>query len=218
MFKSARSLITEYTTSISKGGCRLQSKQALPVGTRFVFEMYATNAEAPVEVEGEVIWCGPSSESGLHELGIRYLPSEEKRAALEKLLEEIFAEHRYEKARLHPRIPVNLVARDALSPEQRYLIRDLSRGGMGLRVPAETSLPADLQPQALASLAVHFAGEPPLEVGGEVVWIAYGRKGFTHTAIGVAFVGIGLQHQQAIDGLIQLRRPVDLTIIFGPRR
>ena len=153
-FRNARALLTEYTTSVSKGGCRIECRQQLKLGTRFIFEMFAKNSREPVEIEGVVTRCDKSLTPDLYEIGIQYAPSEGKRAALEGVLDEIFEEHRYEKARLHPRLPVNLVVGDSVDPGLKYLIRDLSRGGMGLRLPAAAQLPGHIQSGALVCLAV----------------------------------------------------------------
>ncbi len=218
VFRSARALVTEYTTSVSKGGCRIACRQPLAVGTRFVFEMYANRAEQPVEVLGEVMWCRPSAEPGMHDIGIRYLPSDRNHAALERMLDAIFAEHHYERARLHPRVPVNLIAQDAVNPERRHLVRDLSRGGMGLRLPADMDLPENVKPRTLVNLAVKIDGKPPIELGGEVVWTVQRRPGFTHAAVGVAFLGLGAEQLDVVDALTRLERPAELLLTFGTPR
>jgi len=213
-FRNLRSLVTEYTTSVSKGGCQIQSKQALATGTRFVFEMYATKGDAPVEIGGRVTHCVPGAEPGLYDIGIAYEPSEGKREALERVLDEIFAEHKFEKARAHPRIPVNLIAVDAGQPGRKYLVRDLSRGGMGLRMPGGQVLPPEVKPRSLVVVVVRLEGQPALEIGGEVVWTVQGRVGFTSSAVGVAFVGAGVAQQEAIDALSRLHRPAELVVTF----
>jgi uncharacterized protein (TIGR02266 family) len=216
VYRSARSLVTEYTSSVSKGGCRLQCKQPLEVGTRFLFEMIAARSRTPVELLGEVVWCRPGTEAGLYEVGIRYVPSDDKRAALEAMLEEIFREHDFETARLHVRVPVNLVARDTVEPALKYLVRDISRGGLGLRLPMDVGLPAHLKPRTLVSLAVRLNDEIT-EIGGEVVWTLEGQPGLTHAAMGVAFLGLRPYQLKTIDTLSRLNRPAELALTLAPR-
>lgn len=218
VYRNARSLITEYTSSISRGGCRLQSKKELEPGTRFIFDLFARNSETPVNIEGRVAWCKPSATAGTFDVGIQYSTTREQDESLQRVLAAIFADEQNEKARLHPRIPVNLVADDAVDPEMKYLIKDLSRGGVGLRLPAEANVPASVEMRTFVVFAVTFPGEQPLEVGGEVVWTVQGRAGYTTPAIGVAFVGMGEAQQSAIDRLCGLVRPESLTITFGPRK
>jgi hypothetical protein len=216
VYHSARSLMTEYTTSVSKGGCRLQTKQPLEVGTRFLFQMLSKKGSPPVEILGEVVWCKAVPHANLHEVGIRYVPSDEKRGALEAVLDQIFRDHAFEKARLHVRVPVNLVAEDSVQPTRKYLVRDISRGGIGLRLPVDLDLPEDLKPRTLVNLAVKM-GQEITEIGGEVVWTVQRRPGLTHAAVGVAFIGTRAAQQQTIDALIRLGRPAELRLTLAPR-
>lgn len=214
MYRSARSLVTEYTTSVSKGGCRLHSKQPLAVGTRFEFQMVSSSGAKPVEILGEVVWCRPAPEKGLHEVGIRYLPADDKRAALEAVLEEIFKEHAFDKKRVHVRVPVNLVAEDAAQPTRKYLVRDISTGGIGLRLPMDLDLSADLKMGAAVTLGVTLGAET-VEIRGQVVWTLGRKPGLTHAAIGVAFHGVGPQQLRTIEALCRLSRPAVLRLTLG---
>lgn len=211
-FRSARSLVTEYTTSVSKGGCQLRAKKGLKPGTRFVFEMFARDADEPVKVEGEVVrsMLGPD---GLYEVGVRYVASSGERAALAKLLEEIVAEQRFEKARRHPRIPVNLVARDSADASRLYLVRDLSRGGLGLRLPDGQELPPALATGRKVWLEVTLVDEK-VDIAGQVVWSTQGRAGFTHAGAGVAFEELEGRRLSAFEALARLERPKDLALRF----
>jgi hypothetical protein len=216
VYHSARSLMTEYTTSVSKGGCRIQCKQPLEVGTKFLFQMFSKKGATPVEILGEVVWCKAAKPPGLYEVGIRYAPTQEKRAALESVLDQIFREHAFEKARLHVRVPVNLVAEDTVQPSRRYLVRDISRGGIGLRLPLDMDLPEDLKLRTLVNLAVKL-GDEITEIGGEVVWTVERRAGLTHATVGVAFLGARAAQLQAIDALMHLNRPAELRLTLAPR-
>jgi uncharacterized protein (TIGR02266 family) len=214
VYRSARSLVTEYTTSVSKGGCRLQSKQPLAVGTRFEFQMLSGPGAKPVEILGEVVWCQPGPEKGLHEVGIRYLPADDKRAALEAVLEEIFKEHAFDKKRVHVRVPVNLVAEDAAQPTRKYLVRDISTGGIGLRLPVDLDLSDELKTGTRVTLAVTL-GKDTVEIRGEVVWTLARRPGLTHAALGVTFRDLGPEHLRTIEALCHLSRPAVLRLSLG---
>src|SRR5262249_36572769 len=159
----------------------------LDVGTQFLFQMFSKKGAPPVEILGEVVWCKAAKGSSMHEVGIRYVPSQEKRQALEAILDQIFREHAFERARIHVRVPVNLVAADTVQPSRKYLVRDISRGGIGLRLPMDLDLPPDLKPRTLVNLLVKLDQELT-EIGGEVVWTLARQPGLTHAAVGVAFI------------------------------
>lgn len=215
VFRTAHSLLTEYTTSVSKGGCRIEAHQPIEIGTRFIFEMFAGKSRSPVEIEGVVKRCEKASTAGRYEIGIQYTPAEGKRAALEGVIDEIFSEHEYEKARRHARVPVNLIATDAGTPQLKYLIRDLSLGGLGLRLPAGAPVPAHVQVGSGVRLTVR--SQVPIEIAGEVVWTVAGIGALTHPGIGISFVGMGPEQEQAIDALSRLQRTVALTLSFTPK-
>src|SRR5215471_12803373 len=71
-YPSARSLLGDYTRSISKGGVAIDSERNLDIGTEFVFEMSSPELPEPVEVHGKVIWTRPSGTAGKYTLGIQY--------------------------------------------------------------------------------------------------------------------------------------------------
>ena len=206
-YRTANSLVTEYTSSVSRGGCRLTAARPLNIGTTFLLEMYTPKAPRPLSVEGEVVWCNPAGAK--YEIGIRYLAADKQREALNTVLDRLFAEHDYEQARLHPRVSVNLPLKDAHRPDREYSIRDLSRGGIGLRVPGD-DLPEDLTRGALLVLAIGFPDSTPIELGAEIVWTAR-----FPAAAGAAFVGIGAQQQEALDRLMRLHPPSLLHLTVG---
>lgn len=214
-YESASALITEYTTSVSKGGCQLRSQRGLPVGSRFIFELFAKDSDQPVQIQGEVV-RSEKSEDGMYEIGIRYTPTESaERARLDQLIQEIFDDQKFEKARRHPRIPVNLIAKDGSDPSRAYLVRDLSRGGMGLRLPNDASMPPGMKVGRKLRLAVELEGESSVDIRGEVVWVVEGRSGLSHGRIGVSFPVVGNRQIAALEALTRLKRPAKLTITFA---
>jgi hypothetical protein len=212
VYKSAQALVTEYTSSVSKGGCQLRAKRRLEVGTRFVFEMHARSAAEPLEVHGQVVRCDPAPEDGWYEIGIAYSPGTRRQPALGKILERIFTDHQHEAARRHPRVPVNLVVRDEQAPARRYLLRDLSRGGAGLRLPSRERAPRGLGPGAHLVLTVRRQQGPPVQLRAEVAWLVEGRAGFTHGSFGVRFGVLGPRQLAALEALTRLERPAALTL------
>jgi uncharacterized protein (TIGR02266 family) len=166
-YPSARSLLGDYTRSVGKGGVAIQSERALPVGTGFVFELSAPDLPTPIEVSGKVVWTRTSAQAGKHTLGIEYVfEHDAQRQRLSVVLETILADHRYERQRRHPRIPVSVEVHEG---RRIWIMRDLSQGGAML--------------QAAGTEAIsHFAGQrlrlelrmPQVDavLEAEAVWVA----------------------------------------------
>src|SRR5262249_55199243 len=93
-YPSARSLLGDYTRSISKGGVAIESERDLPIGTEFVFALSAPEIADSVEIQGRVMWTRPSAHAGQHTLGIQYtFDDEDRREKLEQVIETILGEH-----------------------------------------------------------------------------------------------------------------------------
>src|SRR5262249_3806664 len=91
-YPSARSLLGDYTRSVSKGGVAIDSERNLDIGTEFVFEMSAPDLPDPVEVHGKVVWARTAG-GGKYTLGIQYTFEDvERRERLEKVIETILGE------------------------------------------------------------------------------------------------------------------------------
>lgn len=213
-YKSARALITEFTTCVSRGGCAIRSPRQLDVGTRFVFELSARGEESGVEIEGEVVRCDPSAAQGQWEIGIRYITAAQGRATLESVLEKVFAEHQYEKARRHPRVPVNLVAEDVDDPSRRYLIRDVSRGGLGLRLAQNESLPDNVTAGARVTFTIQFPDSVAVDLRAEVAWTAQARPPYRQGALGLSFPVLGTRQLEVLEMLVRLHRPERILVSF----
>lgn len=215
VYKSATSLVTEYTTSVSKGGCRLATPRPLPVGTRFVFEMISELEPQPVEVQGRVIRCTPTAD-GRHDLDIAYEHSDARSAQLERIVEHAFHEQQYDKLRKHVRMPVNLVADDALDVAQRYLIRDLSIGGLGAKLPAGQRLTLDVAIGVATELTIVFDARVPLRVLGQVVWAVQARDSASQGGFGIEFRDVSVEAEIVLEAVCRLERPSRLILRFLP--
>jgi hypothetical protein len=134
-YKSPASLLSEFTRSVGKGGVTLESKKAVQLGTRFVFELHAHGVAEIVEVYGEVMQVSPGLH-GNHLLHVRYDPSND-RQGLDAVIQRIFDSQQYETVRKHPRIPLNLRGTEETPYSPRYVVRDISLGGVGVEVEAE---------------------------------------------------------------------------------
>lgn len=217
-YKSAEALLSEYTRSVGKGGVAIESRRAVPVGTRFVFELHAQGVEKPVEVFGEVIGVTAGT-AGKHLLNIRYDPGQQ-REGLDALLSRIFEAHRYEKVRKHPRIPLNLRATEEAPYSPSYLIRDISMGGVGVEVEAN-NVPRNVR------VGQPFLCEVWLSLGtlalyGEVVWVFQpkgDRAKFASPSFGVAFGKLRPDTAERLDRIIQLKSlpppPWKARVSFG---
>jgi hypothetical protein len=89
------------------------------------------------------------------------------RVALDAVLQRIFAAEN-EKLRKYPRIPLNVRAIEATPFSPAFYVRDISRGGVGMEVDAQT-LPAMVKLGTPFLLEMELA-PGPLLLPGEVVW------------------------------------------------
>src|SRR5262249_18626440 len=130
-YPSARSLLGDYTRSVSKGGAAIESERNLEIGTEFIFEMSSPELPDPVEVKGKVVWTRPTGQPGRYTLGIQYaFEDDQRRQRLEVVIESILAEHKYERQRKHPRVPVAI---EVHGQARIWQMRDLSIGGAMLQ-------------------------------------------------------------------------------------
>lgn len=167
-YKTPGALLSEFTRSVGKGSVSIESGRPLPIGTTFVFELHAQGVENFVEVYGKVLSISvtdPVNKKYL--LNIRYEAPGDRRG-LDLLLQHIFDSHQYEKVRKHPRIPIQLRATEDRQHSPPYIVRDISRGGLGIEVEA-AALPKYVR------VGVPFLLElgttiGPLLLHGEVAW------------------------------------------------
>ena len=185
-YKSPAALLGEFTRSVGKGTVALESAHRLPVGTRFVFELRAQGVEVPVEVLGEVVEVAAPS-PGKYLLGVRYDPGG-GRDGVDTVLRKIFEAQANEKARRFPRVPIRLQATEDAPRSASYLIRDLSRGGVGIEVEAPR-LPEAVRVGTPCLLEIWIA-LGTLTLHGEVVWTSAAppdRQKLANPTFGVNF-------------------------------
>lgn len=211
-YKSARALLSEYTTSLSRGGCTIKSKTAVETDRSFIFELTAEGMERKVlEIEGRVVHCTQRPD-GDYSVGIEYQPlSSPRRIATSRFLDQVFAEHLAKRG--SARVPVNLVAEDAVD-RSRYLVRDLSRGGMGLRLPAERKLPVSLQLGQRAEVTIIHDGDLSFVLNARIARLSHGDPPKEQAAIGLQFQDLGEANMRIIDALLYLHRPQAVLISF----
>lgn len=199
-YKSPEALIGEFTRSIGKGVVALESARRLPVGTRFIFELHADGVAEPVEVMGEIVQVTQPSR-GKWLLAVRYDPAHDRKG-MDAVLRRIFEAHTHEKARKFPRIPLHLRATEDTPYSPAFLVRDLSRGGVGLEVEA-AQLPPYLK------VGTPFLLELWISLGtlllhGEVVWTSVPPEDRTKWVNPSFGVNLGKLRQDTVERLERL--------------
>ncbi len=187
-YKTPGALLSEFTRSIGKGNVSIESGRALPIGTRFVFELHAHGVDEFVEVYGKVLSVAvtdPLNKKFL--LNIRYEAPGDRRG-LDLLLQHIFDSHQFEKVRKYPRVPIQVRASEDRQHSPAYVVRDISRGGLGIEVEAP-GVPKYVHVGApfLLELGTSIG---PLVLHGEIAWVfspQLERTKWVNPAMGVVF-------------------------------
>jgi hypothetical protein len=185
-YSSPQALLAEFTRSVGRGVVTLQSLKAVPVGTQFVFELFASGLKEPVLVRGEVVRVTGGTR-GRHLLHISYLAGTDRRG-LNQVLRTIIEAHRYESVRKHPRVPLFVAATEDAPYSPSYVLRDISCGGLGVEVEA-AEVPSCLK------VGAPFCCEVSLSTGmlslhGKIVWVFTPppeRAALLNPAFGVKF-------------------------------
>lgn len=177
-YKTPQSLVGEYTRSVGQGGVTLETRRSLPLGTRFTFELHAGGVPNPVEVLGEVVQVVPHETEKRYLLTVRYGASE-NRGPLDAMLQRIYSAQEHEGLRRFPRLPLHVRAVEAAPFSPAFLLRDISRGGVGLEVQAP-AMPRKVQVGTPFLLEMDLQGGP-LMLHGEVVWTSSVPKKHTET-------------------------------------
>ncbi|RKG93456.1 PilZ domain-containing protein [Corallococcus terminator] len=218
-YKTPQSLVGEYTRSVGQGGVTLETRKALPLGTRFTFELHAGGMPRPVEVLGEVIKVEPRPGERF-QLTIRYDGSED-RSGLDAVLQHIFAQEEQNGLRRFPRLPLHVRAKEGDSRAPNFFVRDISRGGVGLEVESPT-LPREVQVGVPFLLEMDMK-EGPLLLHGEVAWTSsLPRKGTTEAVtpgFGATFGRLRPDMLQRLEALMALEHlppgPWRARVSFG---
>jgi hypothetical protein len=216
-YKRPEATLNELTRSVSRGRVSLRSPKKVEVGTRFVFELRTQGIAKPIEVFGEVERVMPLGPEFL--VSIRY-DAPKSREGIDDAIAALDRSHELEKVRQFVRIPLNLPAQsdDPYSPS--FVIRDLSRGGMGVQVEAP-DLPKTIVPGGLVVTEIWF-GVNRIALYGEVAWAAAAphARGFTPPSFGIRFGKLREQTLAELDGLIHLKKlpppPWRARLSFGP--
>lgn len=202
-YQSPQNLLSEFTKSVSRGTVIIESRKAVPLGTRFVFELYSKEVKEPVEVNGEVISVRQTSTGFL--LQVAYNPGE--RRGLDQVILRIFNTHRYEKVRKHPRMPVHLRAADEAPNSPLYIIRDISLGGMGVEVES-AGLPKYVKIGERIHLQIRER-TTTLDIDGTVVWtfVPSGERArMLNPSFGVRWDGEpDMDALEALDSIVSLK-------------
>lgn len=201
-YKSPESLLGELTKSVGRGGVRIETKKALPVGTRFVFELRSPGVREAVEVSGTVLTVAETS-PGKFVLHIRYEPPG-NRAGLDGVIKRIFETSQYDKKRKTPRIPLHVRATENRPDAPTYRLRDISSGGVGIDVESDT-LPRHIKVGAPFLIQMKLT-TGLLSVPGQVVWAVTTRASDTlPPRVGVAFGKLPPQVSQLLQDLLTLK-------------
>lgn len=175
-YTSPSTLLAELVRAVNRGEVVLPIGRTVPIGTRFLFEMHAPGVSPGVEVLGRVVSVTPRDQG--FELTIHYERGH-GRAGVDAALERLREAHQYEQVREYPRIPFHLNVRDQ-DLGLHYLVRDISRGGVGVDLSSEGPLPEVVTRGQMALLELALTAGV-LALHGEVVWVrgaAGTRPGF----------------------------------------
>lgn len=201
-YKTPESLLGELTKSVGRGGVRIETKKALPVGTKFVFELRSPGVREAVEVSGTVMSVAESA-PGRFVLHIRYEPPR-NRQGLDGVIQRIFEASEFDKKRKSPRIPLHVRATENKPDAPTYRLRDISAGGVGIDVEAET-LPRHISVGTPFLIQMKLT-TGVLSIGGEVVWAVTTRSSATlPPRVGVAFGKLKPQVSQMLNDLLTLK-------------
>jgi c-di-GMP-binding flagellar brake protein YcgR len=213
VYRDAKALVAEYTRSVSRGGCSIVTARPLEVGTLFLFHLSTEDAPSKfVEVEGKVVHA-TKRRDGEYDLGIEYASSSSpRRVATTRFLDQVLSEKLSK--RKHARVPVNLVVEDLDTPNTKYLLLDLSRGGFGLRLGTGVSLPEGLSKGRSAELSVYLDGEAPFQIPCAVVRLEPLTATKRQAGIALEFVRLSEANERLVDALLYLHRPQGVFLRF----
>ena len=211
-YRTANALVTAYTASVSKGGVVFMSEQAVPVGSRFEFHLKVDGDDDPVSLLGLVV---RSSRVGdRHQVAVQYSPTHSSRLALGRLLARMRVDTPVTPpVRQEPRIPVNLIARDALLATRVHVIENLSHGGMGVSLNRASEV-KQLAVGATCGLEVRLHPGSSVVLRGHVVWVNWSARG-NGARYGVCFARHSETEHLIIAGMLQLFRPQSLFLALG---
>lgn len=201
-YKTPESLLGELTKSVGRGGVRIETKKALPVGTKFVFELKSPGVKESVEVSGTVLTVTETA-PGKYVLHIKYEPPK-VRLGLDAVIKRIFETAQFDKKRKTPRIPLHVRATEDRPDAPTYRLRDISAAGVGIDVESDT-LPRHIKVGGGFSISMRLT-TGMLNVSGQVVWLVSTRESATvPPRVGVSFGRLDPSVAQMLDDLLTLK-------------
>lgn len=202
VYKTPESLLGELTKSVGRGGVRIETRKAVPVGTKFIFELRSPGVRDPVEVQGTVLSVTETS-PGKFVLHIKYEPPK-VRLGLDAVIKRIFETSQFDKNRKAPRIPLHVRATENNPEAPTYRLRDISAGGVGIDVEADV-LPRHIRVGSTFSLQMKLT-TGNLALTGQVIWAVSTRASDTlPPRLGVAFGALPPATAQLLDDLLTLK-------------
>ncbi|MFO0594331.1 MAG: PilZ domain-containing protein [Myxococcaceae bacterium] len=201
-YKTPESLLGELTKSVGRGGVRIETRKALPVGTKFVFELRSPGVKESVEVSGTVMTVSETA-PGRFVLHIKYEPPR-VRQGLDAVIKRIFETSAFDRKRKTPRIPLHVRATEDRPDAPTYRIRDISAAGIGIDVEAD-ALPRHIKVGQSFKVSMRLT-TGSLTVPGTVVWMVSTRASATlPPRVGVSFTGVEPHMAQLLDDLLTLK-------------
>lgn len=212
-YRSARSLVTEFTACLARGGCLLVTRREVPVGAAFRFLMECQELQETLEIEGEVVRVRPiHGEVLTYELAVQYR-SRAAQLQLEALLARVGTDDTQQQqlVRRYSRVTVNLPAEDSQGLGRRYLIRDLSLGGMRLELVGSLEVAIGSRVLVGVRFGLH---EPLVFLPGTLAWHRSGGEAH-RLHLGVKFAeldGLTEPQRRTLIDLLRLRRPTQVYL------
>lgn len=153
-----------WTRNLSEGGACVELGERLRLQNPFRLRLQTDGG--PIEVEAEVAWAGEPASTGesiLHGVAFTQVAPDQLEPLRDLIL---FKGHmRHAKVRLPFEFPVTCQRKGLAAPSFQGRTRDISRGGLLLR------LPQVLPPETPLEVTLHTP-TGPLTVEGTVVWVA----------------------------------------------
>ncbi len=199
-YRSPEALLREMTKCVGRGGIRIETRQPVEIGTRFIFELWAEGLEKPVEVLGTVMLANPKAD-GASTVHVRYEPPAD-RQGLEALLTLAEKEAAVDARRKEVRIPLSFRAVE--SPDAPgYRMKNISKGGLCISTD-DAEMPPHVQPGAAFKIHMKLT-TGMLSLGGTIVWVSTLLTPAPVPCFGVKFDAIKPKVAELLNSLLALK-------------
>lgn len=191
-YATASATVNELTRALATGGVTLETKNPLPLGTRFQFELSSPELPTKLALVGEVTQVIEHTidVDGAKRFGmvVEYrFENEEERARVEAAVGTILSADPNEIRREYPRVPTAYRVREVDDPlGTSYQMRNLSEGGMLLETDAPELGGETLMIGTRARVEITASGRV-YAILGTVVWVAGMRSSGKNAFFGVQF-------------------------------